>query len=73
MAVTQKLRLLLDLAMTVNADLKMSIFAEMKCSFWAVSIVVYTALIHHFTCRLEAPSSPDLSACFRLDGRKRQV
>ena len=32
----------------------MSIFAEMKCSFWAVSIVVYTALIHHITCRLEA-------------------
>ena len=32
----------------------MSIFAEMECHFLAVSIAVYTALIHHFTCRLEA-------------------
>ena len=32
----------------------MSIFAEMECHFSAVSIAVYTALIHHFTCRLEA-------------------
>ena len=26
----------------------------MECHFSAVSIAVYTALIHHFTCRLEA-------------------
>ena len=32
----------------------MSIFAEIECHFSAVSIAVYTALIHHFTCRLEA-------------------
>ena len=32
----------------------MPIFAEMECHFSAVSIAVYTALIHHFTCRLEA-------------------
>ena len=32
----------------------MSIFAEMECHFSAVSIAVYTALIHHFTCWLEA-------------------
>ena len=38
----------------VNANQKMSIFAEMECHFSAVSIAVYTALIHHFTCRLEA-------------------
>ena len=38
----------------VNADQKMPIFAEMECHFSAVSIAVYTALIHHFTCRLEA-------------------
>lgn len=38
----------------VNAKQKMSIFAEMDCHFSAVSIAVYTALIHHFTCRLEA-------------------
>ena len=31
----------------------MPIFAEMECHFSAVSIAVYTALIHHFTCRLE--------------------
>ena len=40
--------------MSVNANQKMSIFAEMECHFSAVSIAVYTALIHHFTCRLEA-------------------
>ena len=39
---------------TVNAKQKMSIFAEIECHFSAVSIAVYTALIHHFTCRLEA-------------------
>ena len=38
----------------VNAKQKMSIFAEIECHFSAVSIAVYTALIHHFTCRLEA-------------------
>ena len=32
----------------------MSIFAETKCNFSPVSAEVYTALIHHFTCRLEA-------------------
>ena len=32
----------------------MSIFAEMECHFSAVSIAVYTVLIHHLTCRLEA-------------------
>ena len=40
--------------MGVNAKQKMSIFAEIECHFSAVSIAVYTALIHHFTCRLEA-------------------
>ena len=39
---------------SVNAKQKMSIFAEIECHFSAVSIAVYTALIHHFTCRLEA-------------------
>jgi len=39
---------------TVNASLKMPIFAETKCHFSPVGIVVYTALMHHFTCRLEA-------------------
>ena len=38
----------------VNAKQKMLIFAEMECHFSAVSIAVYTSLIHHFTCRLEA-------------------
>ena len=38
----------------VNANLKMSIFGETKCSFSPVSTEVYTALMHHFTCRLEA-------------------
>ena len=38
----------------VNAKQKMSIFAEMECHFSAVSTAVYSALIHHFTCRLEA-------------------
>ena len=38
----------------VNANLKMSIFAETECHFSAVSIVVYTALIHSLTCWLEA-------------------
>ena len=32
----------------------MSIFAEIECHFSAVSIVVYTALIHSLTCWLEA-------------------
>ena len=32
----------------------MSIFAETKCNFSPVSTQVYTALIHHITCRLEA-------------------
>ena len=32
----------------------MSIFAETECHFSAVSIVVYTALIHSLTCWLEA-------------------
>ena len=41
-------------AIIVNAKQKMSIFAEIECHFSAVSIAVYTALIHHFTCRLEA-------------------
>jgi len=31
----------------------MSIFAETECRFSAVSIVVYIAFIHHFTCRFE--------------------
>ncbi len=39
---------------TVNANVKMSIFAETKCNFSPVSTQVYTALIHHITCRLEA-------------------
>ena len=39
---------------SVNANLKMSIFAEIECHFSAVSIVVYTALIHSLTCWLEA-------------------
>ncbi|MDE6590156.1 MAG: hypothetical protein K2K53_07420 [Oscillospiraceae bacterium] len=39
---------------SVNANLKMSIFAETKCNFSPVSTEVYTALIHHITCRLEA-------------------
>ena len=38
----------------VNANLKMSIFGETKCNFSPVSTEVYTALIHHFSCRLEA-------------------
>ncbi len=38
----------------VNANVKMSIFAETKCNFSPVSTQVYTALIHHITCRLEA-------------------
>ena len=38
----------------VNANLKLSIFAEIKCHFSAVGIVVYTALLHNFTCRYEA-------------------
>ena len=38
----------------VNANVKMSIFAETKCNFSPVSMQVYTALIHHITCRLEA-------------------
>ena len=37
-----------------TANLKMSIFGETKCNFSPVSTEVYTALIHHFTCRLEA-------------------
>ena len=32
----------------------MSIFGETKCNFSPVSTEVYTALIHHFSCRLEA-------------------
>jgi hypothetical protein len=54
-------RKLLDVGVTeeqirasVNANLKMSIFAETECHFSAVSIVVYTALIHSLTCWLEA-------------------
>ena len=31
----------------------MSIFAETECHFSAVSVEVYTALIHNLTCRLE--------------------
>ena len=38
----------------VNANLKMSIFAEPKCHFTPVSIRVYTAPIHNFTCQHEA-------------------
>ena len=41
----------------VNANVKMSIFAETKCNFSPVSTQVYTALIHHITCRLEAPQA----------------
>jgi len=40
--------------LTVNTNPKMSIFAETECRFSAVSIVVYTALIHQFTYRFEA-------------------
>ena len=42
------------IVLAVNANLKMSIFAETECHFSAVSIVVYTALIHSLTCWLEA-------------------
>ena len=46
--------MLIDQARAVNANVKMSIFAETKCNFSPVSTQVYTALIHHITCRLEA-------------------
>ena len=46
----------------------MSIFAEMECHFSAVSIKVYTALIHYFTCRLEARQALIYQLCLGLTG-----
>ena len=59
--------------LNVNANQKMSIFGETKCNFSPDSTEVYTALIHHFTCRLEARQALIYQLVIRLDGRKRQV
>jgi len=43
-----------DITYPQDVDLLVNASAETKCYFSPVGTVVYTALIHHFTCRLEA-------------------
>ena len=38
----------------IFGNMKLSNFADTKCHFFAVNIVVYTALFHKFTCRRKA-------------------